>query len=181
MKANSAGSVMKSPVLQLLKSDLSNYADWADIIESHMRAKDCWGAVAPEDEEVKQMAALRLKAAGTDDTKIAKVGIAEIQARNDAVSILKMSISTELRTRVRRIKDAPTIWSTLTPMRSVLTVDMLIETFNKTCLEDYTSTMEGVITLQGILHEVHAAENGAVELPEKTAVRQAITKLPTES
>ena len=64
MQSISATSV-KSPVPPL-KSDLSNYADWSDVIESYLRSRECWGAVNPDDEEVKQMADLLLVAAAED-------------------------------------------------------------------------------------------------------------------
>ena len=52
------------PNLVVLLPDLSNYTDWEHMIISYMRAKECYHAVNPDDELEKEMADLRMKAAG---------------------------------------------------------------------------------------------------------------------
>ena len=133
----------------------------------------------PDDEEVKRMEDLLLVAANEDKVKIAKIEIAKLQAKNDAISIIKMSVSDELRARLRSIKGAPAMWKVLTQMRNELTIDMLIEKFNSTKLEDFESTKAGVIYLQGLLHEVHVTDGGTEEMSEKSSVRQTLSKMPT--
>ena len=169
------------PNLVVLLPDLSNYTDWEHMIISYMRAKECYHAVNPDDELEKEMADLRMKAAGENKERQAEVRLRILKANSEALAIILQWIDQAHRPKIRRCTKANEAWQLLRPMRNAMTADILTGKFHDLKIEDFSKATDAMNELQSILNEIYAtSEDAEKEFSQPAAVRMAVSKLPLE-
>ena len=146
-----------------------------------MRAKECYYAINPDDELEKEMADLRMKAAGENKERQAEVRLRSLKANSEALAIILQWIDQAHRPKIRRCTKANEAWELLRPMRIAMTADILTGKFHDLKIEDFSKATDAMNELQSILNEIYAtSEDAEKEFSQPAAVRMAVSKLPLD-